>query len=99
MVESSRVQIEIDLTMEYQNMITVFEAKNNYSENFYIFQLFNPYKYYLEQLDPDQISSLTCCYLVQEHNKIRFYLYKFNNPDDVASIYFLRNAEYQLVER
>ena len=114
-----RVQIEIDLTLEYLRQITVFEAKNGFPRDFNVFQLFNPFRYYLPLTQteseslvppeerPDFLStaraesdiSINCCYLLRQDNRLRLYLYSFDDPQNPGSIRLERNAEYTLVPR
>ena len=93
------VQIEIDMTLENMGIITVFEAKNGEPQDFNVFQLFNPFRYYLQNTEQVPGSFINCCYLLRIENRLRLYLYSFNNQRDPGSIQFIRNAEYTLVER
>ncbi len=109
----SRIQVEIDFTMEYQGVVTVFEAKNGAPADFNVFQLFNPLRYYLHLIDTEDLKPaevliaaectknpvVQCCYLLREGETLRLYLYTFTDPQDPGSIHLERNAEYTLVER
>lgn len=94
-----RVQIEIDLTLEYLGEVTVFEAKNGEPADFNVFQLFNPYHYYRRATQDRAVTSLKCCYLLRQDNRLRLYLYSFDDPQNPGSIRLERNAEYNLVPR
>lgn len=98
-ISVSRVQVEIDMTMEHQGRITVFEAKNGTPTDFNVFQLFNPYRYYLRETQGAQSVSIDCCYLLRAASRLRLYLYRFQDPRNPGSIQLVRNAEYELVER
>ena len=99
-IDVRRVQVEIDFTVEYQGHITVFEAKNGEPEDFNVFQLFNPFRYYLQVTEFLPVSSIQCCYLLRpEADKLQLHLYDFTDPRNPGSIELLRNAEYTLVER
>lgn len=99
-INVGRVQVEIDYTVEYQGEITVFEAKNGEPVDFNVFQLFNPFRYYLRVTENLSVSSIQCCYLVRpEDDKLRLYLYEFTDLRNPGSIELIRNAEYTLVER
>lgn len=98
-ISVSRVQVEIDMTMERQGAITVFEAKNGAPPDFNVFQLFNPYRYYLRETQGAQGVSIDCCYLLRSASRLRLYLYRFQDPRNPGSIQLVRNAEYELVER
>lgn len=93
------VQVEMDLTLEYLGEITVFEAKNGNPADFNVFQLFNPYRYYLRATQSPPVTSISCCYLLRQDNFLRLYLYSFDNPEEPGSIRLERNAEYTLVPR
>lgn len=95
----SRVQVEIDFTTEYLGAITVFEAKNGFPEDFNVFQLFNPFRYYLRATEEKQVTSIRCCYLLRKNENLRLYLYSFEDARSPGSIRLERNAEYTLVER
>lgn len=98
-INATRVQVEIDLTLEYQGAITVFEAKNGAPADFNVFQLFNPFRYYRRATNDMEIESIQCCYLLRQENQLRLYLYTFADPQDPGSIQLERNAEYTLVRR
>ena len=98
-IEATRVQVEIDLTMEYQGSITVFEAKNGNPADFNVFQLFNPFRYYQRATTGIDGTSVQCCYLLRQDNQLGLYLYSFTDPQSPGSIQLERNAEYTLVPR
>ena len=100
-IRATKVQMEIDLTVEYNNDVTVFEAKNGFQHDFNVFQLFTPFRYYnrLKRTKNLPIASVEACYLLRYRNRLRLYLYAFDDLDTPASIRLLRNAEYTLVER
>lgn len=99
-INVQRVQVEIDYTVEYQGVITVFEAKNGAPDDFNVFQLFNPYRYYLRATQDLPVTAIQCCYLIRpESDKLRLYLYIFADPQKPGSIELLTNAEYALIER
>ncbi len=99
------LQMEIDLTMELDGVVTVFEGKNGFPENFAVYQLFHPFKYYCElkrtkRLD---IKAITCCYILRKRagadSVLRLYNYTFEDADDMASIKLLKCAQYNLKKR
>ena len=100
-IKGDRVQVEIDFTAEHLGTVTVFEAKNGQPADFNVFQLFNPFRYYLMLRDTQEIpmAAVNTCYLLRRRDKLRLYLYTFEDPRDPGSIQLLRNAEYTLVER
>lgn len=112
-VSARSVQLEIDFTLEYQGIITVFEAKNGFPADFNVFQLFNPLRYYLHLIDTENLRPteslfadkclktpvIQCCYLLRHNERLRLYLYTFKDPQYPGSIHLKRSAEYTLVER
>lgn len=99
-VEGKRVQIEIDFTAEYLGTITVFEAKKGKPDDFNVFQLFNPFRYYLQQMqESGQVKAVECCYLLHYKKSLRLYLYSFEESHNPGSIKLQRSAEYMLMER
>lgn len=99
-IDAERVQVEIDYTMEYQGRVTAFEAKNRVRKDFNVFQLFNPYRYYLRSTAQKAVDSIMCCYVVRvSRDRLRLYLYSFQDPERPTSIRLERKAEYRLVPR
>jgi len=104
-VKTTNLQIEVDLTMELDGAVTIFEGKNNFPENFAVYQLFNPYLYYqkLKSENHLDVKSISCCYLLRKKNKhgsvIRVYNYGFDMLDDLSSIRLLKAKEYRLIQR
>ena len=96
-VNAAGLRIEIDMTSEHLGMITVFKAASGEARDFNVFQLFNPFRYYLRATENLSVSSIQCCYLVRpEDDELRMYLYEFTNPQNPGSITLIRNAEYTL---
>ena len=104
-ITAERLQMEIDLTMELQRVVTVFEGKNGFPENFAVYQLFHPFKYYamLRQEKKLDVEQITCCYILRTRKKkssvLRLYNYIFDDENNIESIRLLKNAEYNLLKR
>lgn len=99
-VDGKRVQIEIDFTAEFLGRITIFEAKKGKPDDFNVFQLFNPFRYYrLRMQESGQANPVECCYLLHYNKSLRLYLYSFEKSCDPGSIKLQRSAEYMLMER
>ena len=104
-IKATSLQMEIDLTTEYNGIVTIFEGKNNFPENFAIYQLYFPFLYYfnLKKNNKLDIKDINCCYLLRkkenEKSIIRIYLYTFENPLNMASIKLIKNAQYNLIKR
>lgn len=104
-IMTQSLQMEIDLTMELRGVITIFEGKNGFPENFAIYQLFHPFKYYsiLKEKKKLDVEQITCCYVLRKRERgnsiIRLYNYTFEDEDDMISIKLLKNAQYNLIRR
>lgn len=101
-IVTTSLQMEIDLTLEYEGQVTVFEGKNKFPDDFAIYQLYHPFLYYHELREAKEldIRELNCCYLLRDKEKegstIRVYLYTFTNPYDMTSIKLIRAKQYNL---
>lgn len=95
---AQKLQMEIDLTLENNGEICIFEAKNGSPIDFNVYQLYNPFRYYVDKhrFDP---SAVKCCYLLRLEDSIKLYLYQFNDVNELDSIRLIRSAEYRLVKR
>lgn len=98
------LQIEIDLTIEFQGKVAVFEGKNGKPASFNVFQLYHPFLYYHlasenGQLLAGGINEIICVYVIKRLDDIMLWAYTFDKPLDPASIRFLRAKSYHLVQR
>ncbi len=104
-IEAVNLQMEIDLTMELGGVITVFEGKNDFPEDFAVYQLYHPFRYYtnLKNEKKLNVKEISCCYILRKKNDgistLRLYNYTFSKPDDMASIKLLKSCEYTLAKR
>ncbi len=104
-IKTYNLQMEIDLTTEYNGIVTVFEGKNNFPENFAVYQIYFPFLFYfnLKNSNKLNINNINCCYLLREKKKegstIKIYQYTFENPLDMTSIKLIKNAQYNLIKR
>ncbi len=104
-IDAASLQMEIDFTFEYQGVVTVIEGKNGFPPDFAVYQLFHPFRYYVE-INRERnlgIQGITGCYVlrrrVENISVLRLYNYTFDDPEQMASIRLLKKAEYQLVNR
>ena len=105
-IELNRMQIEIDLTIEFEGIIAVFEAKNGKPDNFSVYQIYHPFLYYhaakrkVEMTD--KIKNIVCVYVVKQKQrdvtKLKLWEYTFEKPDDITTIKFIKSACYNLRE-
>jgi len=106
-VELHNIQIEIDLTIELNGTVGVFEAKNGKSDSFAVYQIYHPFLYYLKAKQDSDISGklkkIICVYLVRTENAginyINLWAYNFVNPYDILSIKLLKSASYKLIKQ
>jgi hypothetical protein len=104
-IVANNLQMEIDLTTEYNGIVTVFEGKNNFPANFAVYQIYFPFLYYynLKNENELKINNINCCYLLRKRENgqstIRIYQYTFKNPYDMFSIQLVKSSQYNLIKR
>ena len=101
-VEAESQQIEIDLTIEHSDEVTIFEAKNGFQSEFAVYQIYLPFLYYYERNKTENlgIKKINCCYLLRKKvgdvSYTRIYQYDFTDPYDMTSIKFIKSKEYKI---
>lgn len=104
-INLDKMQIEIDLTIEYKGVIGVFEAKNGKPTSFSIYQLYHPFLYYqkarnIEELK-GKIKDVVSVYVTRrKENKqsiLSLWAYTFSDIFDITSIKLKKSVSYQLV--
>lgn len=104
-IQPNNLQMEIDLTLEYQGVVTTVEGKNNFPDDFAVYQLFHPFKYYskLKQEHSIEIGKISCCYILRKKHQnssvLRLFNYTFDDVDKIDSIRLLKKSQYTLVRR
>ena len=104
-VAPKNIQIEIDLTIEFDGIIGVFEAKNGVPNSFSIYQLYHPFLYYYNAnktgLLNGEIKEIYGIYVVREKEDnfdvLRLWGYTFENPLNINSIKLIKSAAYKLI--
>lgn len=105
LIETTNLQMEIDFTLEYQGNVTVIEGKNKFPDDFAVYQLFHPYKYYcdLKKEKNINIKQVSSCYILRGQSEkgtvLRIYRYTFDDENQIGSIKLVEKAEYTLVKR
>ena len=102
----TNIQIEVDLTIEFQGIIGVFEGKNGKPDSFSIYQLYHPFLYYhnanQQTTLQGKIKQIFGVYVVRETTKngdvLKLWAYTFSNPSDISSIKFVKSVAYNLIE-
>lgn len=103
-VKLENIQIEIDLTIEYQGNIFIFEAKNGKPKSFAIYQLYHPFLYYHnaknEPQNKELIKKIYCIYVVRKNENncdfLKFWKYSFDQNDEMNSIKLLDCKQYNI---
>lgn len=106
-LEMKNIQIEVDLTIEFQGTIGVFEGKNGKPDTFSIYQIYHPFLYYHNANKKTElkgkIKDIFCVYVVREksktHDTIKLWAYTFKNPLDITSIEFIKSCSYKLINQ
>ncbi len=93
-IKADKLQIEIDLTIEYNGIIGIFEAKNGDAKSFNIYQIYHPFLYYFNSNLP--FEKIICVYLVRFRNSLKFWAYTFSEPLQMASLKLVKSCEYIL---
>lgn len=84
--------IEIDGAFEGQNYLTLIEAKQTFSDNFLIRQLYYPYRVWSERIDKE----IKLIYFVYSNSVFSFFEYKFIEPDNYNSLKLIKQKNYTL---
>jgi len=101
---AGNLQMEIDMTMESDGQVTIFEGKNKFPENFAVYQIYHPFLYYhtLKESKELPIKNINACYLLRHrvngNSVVRVYHYTFDKPLKMESIRLLKCAEYTLIQ-
>ena len=106
-IELEKIQIEIDLTIEYSGTVGIFEAKNGKLDSFAVYQIYHPFLYYHKaKKDIDinkKLKKIICVYLVrtvkEDINYLNLWAYTFSNPYDISTIKLLKSATYKLIKQ
>lgn len=106
-LEMKNIQIEVDLTIELQGTIGVFEGKNGKPDTFSIYQIYHPFLYYFNANKKtelkEKIKKIYCVYVVREksktHDTIKLWAYTFENPLDITTIKFIKSASYKMINQ
>lgn len=101
---ATNLQIEMDLTVEHNGIIAIFEAKNDDKDemtDFAVYQLYHPFRYYVDRMQDGKYNGLKAVrtvYVKQVGSAVRLYEYRFAKKDDPTTIDLLKAAEYRLTE-
>lgn len=100
----TNLQMEFDAILELDNVITIIEGKNRFSNDFAVYQLFHPYLYFddLQRSGTLDIKGIQCCYFQRRKRPsgsiLRLHLYRFHERE-LSSIELLRKREYRLQKK
>lgn len=101
------IQIEIDLTIEFQGKIGVFEAKNGTPTSFSIYQIYHPFLYYYEANQKKELNgkvkNIYGIYVVRAKTKtgdlLKLWAYTFLKPYDITSLKLIKSKQYKLISK
>ncbi|KAA3604640.1 MAG: hypothetical protein DWQ06_04140 [Calditrichaeota bacterium] len=104
-ISLDKMQIEIDLTIEMNGIVSVFEAKNGNPNSFVIYQLYHPFLYYHKAKNDEnvcgKIDDIVCVYLTKTIEEgfifLNLWAYTFEDPFEITSIKFLKSCSYKLI--
>lgn len=105
LLPTGETQAEIDMTIEYNGHVTVFEGKNWRSSrnDFAIYQLYMPYRYYYLKTQKEglDLKNIDCCYVVRKKvenadSDIDLYRYTFDDPSELTSIRLISAERFEL---
>lgn len=99
------IQIEVDLTIEYNGTICVFEGKNGVPDSFSVYQLYHPFLYFHNANNDKnikgKIKKILGVYVVRETAKdgdiLKIWAYTFTRPTDITSIKLVKSGAYKLI--
>lgn len=89
-VTVSNSQIEIDAAYEGASCLSLFEAKNDLSEDFLIRQLYYPYRTWRSRVT----KPVQTVFLIFSNGTFYLYRYRFDNPSDYNSLYLVKQKNY-----
>lgn len=100
------IQIEIDLTIEFNGVVGVFEGKNGTPNSFSVYQIYHPFLYYYNANKTEtikgKIKRIVAVYVVREkvdnQDIISLWAYTFKKPTDITSISLIKSAKYKLIQ-
>lgn len=87
-------QIEIDAAYEGIHNLSLFEAKNTYSDDFMVRQLYYPYRTWAEKVT----KPIKSVFLIYSDGGFTLYQYRFSNPNYYNSIELVKRGIYQISE-
>ena len=104
-ISLENIQIEIDLTIEFDGIIGVFEGKNGTPSSFSVYQLYHPFLYYYNANATDlldgKIKEIYGVYVARnkenDFDVLKLWCYTFANPLDITSIKFVKSVAYKLI--
>ncbi len=89
-VNVSNSQIEIDAAYEGASCLSLFEAKNDLSEDFLIRQLYYPYRAWCSRVT----KPVQTVFLIFSNGTFYLYRYQFADPLDYNSLYLVKQKNY-----
>ena len=91
-IEVENSQIEIDGGYEGINSLALIEAKNYFSDDFIVRQLYYPYRLWSGKIT----KPVRPIYIIYSNDIFNVYEYKFENKDEYTSIKLVKNKRYSV---
>lgn len=104
-IDVKSLQMERDLALEWDDEITVFEAKNGEPKDFARYQLYGPYRYFYDMKEQNQIAinTVRCVYALRTEPDgsvvLKLYEYEFVDAMRPSSIRLIKCKQYVISER
>ena len=92
-ITAESVQTEVDAGYEGRNQVVLIEAKNSFTKNTIIRQLFYPYRQW-QQHTEKHIKTL---FFEKRDNFYSLWQFEFQNPNDYNSISLSKSQRYEIV--
>ncbi|MFW5891473.1 MAG: type II restriction enzyme [bacterium] len=92
-VENS--QCEIDGGYETEDKFILIEAKNSYSDDFLVRQLYYPYRLWSKKINKEVVP----IFMVYSDDIYNFFVYNFEDPYDYNSLRLISQKNYTIVDR
>ncbi len=108
LIRTTKLQMEIDLMLIRNNVLTIIECKNGDHKDFAKYQLFIPFHMFYKAKERRQLDlkDINCCYIMKYkrqkaslvENHVEMYMYTFTNPENMNSIKLIKAKTYIISE-
>lgn len=88
-------QCEIDAGYESLNQLTLIEAKNSFSDDFLIRQMYYPYRLWSKKIN----KPITPIFMIYSNDIFSFFIYRFKNPLYYNSLELIKEKHYTIKDK